>query len=83
MTLLKSGITFSPMIVSKMVYSCNTCNHVDIVSGKDFDPSAERKCPKCESQMILQSTNADIYDPPPQPNDMPFPTKDSQDSQES
>lgn len=74
MTLLKSGITYSPMIVSRMVFSCNTCDHVDIVSGQNFDPNTERKCPKCKNIMILQSTNTDVYNPPKQRNDMPFDT---------
>jgi len=69
MTLLKSGTTFSTAIVSKMVYSCNICNHVDIVSGRNFNPNAERKCPKCQALMILQSTNTDLDEQQPNDND--------------
>lgn len=69
MALLKSGITFSPMIVSNMVFTCNACGQVDIISGQDYSTDTERKCQKCQTIMVLSSTNTDIYDPPAKPND--------------
>lgn len=69
MTLLKSGITFSPLIVSNMVFTCNSCGQIDIVSEEDYSPNTEKKCQKCQTIMVLSSTNTDIYDPPAKPND--------------
>jgi DNA replicative helicase MCM subunit Mcm2 (Cdc46/Mcm family) len=56
MTLLKKGVSFGPMIVSNMVFVCEKCNHVDIVSDKDYVPDMERKCPKCQEKMTLKLT---------------------------
>ena len=40
-----------------MIFVCNSCNRVDIVKGKDFIPNEERKCPECQTIMVLKSTN--------------------------
>lgn len=69
MTLLKSGLTFSPLIISRMVFVCNSCKQVDIISEKDYTPNLEKKCSKCQSIMVLSSTNTDVYDTPAKPND--------------
>lgn len=64
MALLKKGTIDSSIIVSNMVFVCSECNHIDIVSDKDFVPDEKRKCPKCQVVMILKSTNTDICNPP-------------------
>lgn len=57
MTMLKKGISYGPLIVSKMVFVCKSCNYVEIVNEKDYSPNVEKKCSKCQNIMILESSN--------------------------
>jgi hypothetical protein len=57
MSMLKKGFVASPIIISNMVFVCNSCNHVEIISDKDFVPNTDRKCQKCQTIMVLSSTN--------------------------
>jgi phage FluMu protein Com len=57
MSMLKSGVSYSKLIVSKMVFACKSCDHVEIISEKDYSPDIERKCPKCQNIMVLKSSN--------------------------
>ena len=63
--MLKSGVSYSKLIVSKMVFACKSCDHVEIVSEKDYYPDIERKCPKCQSVMVIKSSNTDTIKPTP------------------
>ena len=75
MSLLKKGISIGPLIISNMVFVCKNCNHVDIISDKDYNPNIETKCPKCQSLMILKSTNTE-----PLPEDTPTKINDASDN---
>lgn len=65
MSILKSGVSYSKLIISKMVFACKSCDHVEIVNEKDYSPDIERKCPKCQSVMVLKSSNTDTINPTP------------------
>ena len=63
MSLLKSGISYNPVIISKMVFVCDSCGQIDIINEKDYSPNDEKKCSNCQSIMILNSTSTDVGNP--------------------
>ncbi len=56
MSFIKKNTVSSVVVVASSVYSCTRCDHTEIV--KDDDMHDNKKCPKCEADMILISTSA-------------------------
>jgi len=63
MAMIKSGFSKGPLIVSKMIFVCKSCDNVEIVEEKDYSPDMEKKCSKCQNPMILESSNTDTVEP--------------------
>ena len=59
MALLKTGVSYGPVILSKFIFSCPSCDKIDIISEKDYTLNMQKKCPACQSIMILQSANTE------------------------
>lgn len=55
MPLFKKGTCSSSIIVSSSVYSCNSCDHTEIVRD---DGSGNKTCPKCNAGMRIISSQA-------------------------
>jgi len=61
MTLYKSGTCLSSIVIATSVYSCTSCDHTEILKGeKDHD----KKCPECQSDMIVISSSAEAIENP-------------------
>ena len=58
MALLKQGVSYGKVIVSKMVFSCTKCEHIDVITENNYDPSVEVVCSKCNGIMLLSSTSS-------------------------
>ena len=43
-----------PMI-SRMIFVCDHCDQIDIIDENDYTTNMEKKCPKCNKLMTLQS----------------------------
>lgn len=57
MTLYKSGTCLSSVVIATSVYSCTSCDYTEILKGeKDHD----KRCPKCQSGMIIISSSAEV-----------------------
>ena len=56
MPLYKKGTCPSSIVVSSTVYVCSSCEYTEIVKG---DPSMEKRCPKCDSQMKIVSSQSE------------------------
>jgi len=56
MSFIKKNTVSSVVVVASSVYFCTRCDHTEIV--KDDDMHDNKKCPKCEADMVLISTSA-------------------------
>jgi len=55
MAFIKKGTVSSVIVISTSVYTCDKCDHVEVVKGEILDGG--KKCPKCEGEMQLISTS--------------------------
>ncbi|TRZ82904.1 hypothetical protein D4R86_01125 [bacterium] len=55
MSFIKKGTVSSTIVTSSSVYTCNKCDHVEVVRGDIED--GNKKCPKCEGEMQLISAS--------------------------
>jgi len=60
MAFIKKGTVSSVIVISSSVYTCDKCDHVEVVKGEIIDGG--KKCPKCEGEMQLISTSTGEMD---------------------